>query len=105
MAARGSGEYSGQGREYPIGLGNQQGYSELVELLLGLDAHVHKGDKQNRTALILAATSGHLELTEMLLERGYEIDAEDASGNTPLIAAARAAIRKSSICFWNAVPS
>lgn len=74
------------------------GYSRVVEYILerteavkgrdGLSDFVNVRDKNNNTALILAARNGHVEVVKTLLEAGADVNAQDRQGYSALMKAA-----------------
>ena len=61
-----------------------------VQQLLKQGIDLEMKDKNQRTALILAAESANVEFVQMLLARGATIDATEQDGYTALIIAATA---------------
>ena len=62
----------------------EEGYKDLVELLL--DNHADPNIKENGgwTPIHLAALSGDQDIVEMLLEHGVDLNIKDNGGKTPL---------------------
>jgi hypothetical protein len=60
-----------------------------VQLLLRHKARVDARDRDERTALHVAAFQGHASIVAALLDAGADVHARDAAGATPLLEAAR----------------
>ncbi|MDH7452325.1 ankyrin repeat domain-containing protein [Luteimonas composti] len=60
-----------------------------VQLLLRHKARVDARDREQRTALHVAALQGHAAIVSALLDAGADVQARDAAGATPLLEAAR----------------
>ena len=67
----------------------EEGYTEIVEMLLTKGADVNARDEGGWTALKRAAGQGHTEIVEMLLAKGADVNAKDEDGGTALIEAAQ----------------
>ena len=81
-------EYGGQ---MPLHIAVEEGYVEMVPLLLKYGAKIEAVDEQGRTPLILAS-SGYderFEITKILLENGAKIEAIDNEKKTALIHASK----------------
>jgi ankyrin repeat protein len=46
--------------------------------------NINKGDKYNRTPLIMACRNGHTNIAALLIKHNANIEACDTSGNTAL---------------------
>lgn len=69
-----------------LSLACSAGYYELAQVLLAMSAQVEdRGQKNDCTPLMEAASAGHLEIIELLLKHGADVNATSSSGNTPLM--------------------
>ena len=64
------------------------GRSDIIQLLVKLDAEVFMECDKSETPLHAAATHGHLECVKSLVEIGANVTVEDKFGQTPLHKAA-----------------
>lgn len=46
--------------------------------------NIDKGDKYDRTPLLMACRNGNLKIAALLIKYNADIDLPDSSGNTPL---------------------
>ncbi len=68
-------------------LGADNGYADVVKLLLEKGANVDARDCCQQTALMVAAGLGDVETVKILLEYGADITLKDSSGETALMQA------------------
>lgn len=68
---------------------SSNGCTDIVNLLLKLNADVHIQNKYNETALTVAARKGHTEIVHLLLEHNANIDSQNNEGHTALTLAAQ----------------
>jgi ankyrin repeat protein len=68
-------------------LAAEEGYDDVVALLLAAGAAVDKADEDGRTALMRTARCGLSPVVALLLAAGAEVDKADAEGGTALILA------------------
>jgi len=69
-------------------MASQNGYAELVRLLLGKGADINVKSNEGITALWAAAHEGNIEVVKLLLEKGADVNAKRTSdGQTALYAA------------------
>ena len=54
----------------PIRLASQNGYSDIVRLLLIHNAEVNIQDKEEYTPLLMATQDGHIEIVRILIDAG-----------------------------------
>lgn len=73
----------------PLIQASSQGRTEIVNLLLKLDANVNIRNKGNDTALTVAAREGHTEIVHLLLEHDARVDIQNNKGLTALVLAAQ----------------
>jgi ankyrin repeat protein len=73
-------------RESPM-MAVEDGYWELLQLLLCAGEKMEGPRDLGRTALHVAALAGDGECVRILLEAGVELEAEDYAGDTPLLLA------------------
>lgn len=67
---------------FAVTYGNFDVANFLLEKVARLN--VNKGDKYNRTPLIMACRNGHSRITALLIKHNANLDLADTSGNTPL---------------------
>ena len=68
----------------PLHLAASEGYLDICQILLELNADVHLRDKSGNTALHFAASEGHLEVTRLLLKRRADANSQNKEGLTAL---------------------
>lgn len=69
-----------------LSLACSAGYYELAQVLLAMSAQVEdRGQKNDCTPLMEAASAGHIEIIELLLRHGADVNALSSTGNTPLM--------------------
>ena len=61
----------------PIIAAAQNGYLEIVKLLIENGANVDSQTELGYTALELAASNGHLEVVDLLIQKGANLSLED----------------------------
>lgn len=62
-----------------------KGHSDIVDLLIALDADLETIDQNGNTALFLACFNNHHSAVELLIENGADINHKNNKGNTLLI--------------------
>jgi hypothetical protein len=70
--------------EYALRWASENGYLEVVKVLLEKEANVHAN---NDDAILVASYMGHIEIVKILLANGANIDAIDEDGDSVLILA------------------
>lgn len=69
-----------------LSLACSAGYFELAQVLLAMSAQVEdRGQKNDCTPLMEAASAGHVDIIELLLKHGADVNAQSSTGNTPLM--------------------
>uniref|UniRef100_A0A182SEL7 ANK_REP_REGION domain-containing protein n=1 Tax=Anopheles maculatus TaxID=74869 RepID=A0A182SEL7_9DIPT len=69
-----------------LSLACSAGYFELAQVLLAMSAQVDdRGQKNDCTPLMEAASAGHVEIIELLFKHGADVNAQSSTGNTPLM--------------------
>lgn len=69
-----------------LSLACSAGYYELAQVLLAMSAQVEdRGQKNDCTPLMEAASAGHIEIIELLIRHGADVNAQSSTGNTPLM--------------------
>uniref|UniRef100_A0A336L5G5 CSON003381 protein n=1 Tax=Culicoides sonorensis TaxID=179676 RepID=A0A336L5G5_CULSO len=69
-----------------LSLACSAGYYELAQVLLAMSAQVEdRGQKNDCTPLMEAASAGHIDIIELLLKHGADVNAQSSTGNTPLM--------------------
>ncbi|XP_029640019.1 ankyrin repeat, PH and SEC7 domain containing protein secG-like isoform X2 [Octopus sinensis] len=68
----------------PLYMACEDGYHNLVELLLKSNVDVNMADKHGRTPLHMACRGGHTEIVQMLLQFKANVNMVDEYGKTPL---------------------
>jgi len=63
---------------------SEQGYVEVVKLLLEKGANVDEKNFTGGTALMTALQQGHVEIIKLLIEKGADVNIKDLNGVTPL---------------------
>lgn len=62
------------------------GYYELAQVLLAMSAQVEdRGQKNDCTPLMEAASAGHVDIIRLLISHGADVNAQSSTGNTPLM--------------------
>ncbi|CAG8385864.1 unnamed protein product [Penicillium salamii] len=64
----------------PLSLAAEDGFVDIIELLLNNGADVESRDETGRTPLSWAVENGHLNVTELLLENGANTESQDKTG-------------------------
>nr|UPO70950.1 sTRP5 [Mesobuthus martensii] len=73
----------------PLHVAAENGYADVLKILLENGADIHSKNEDGETAMHLAAKSGHRNIVKLLLETSKSIvNAEDEEKNTPLHVAA-----------------
>ena len=67
----------------PLHIATQNGYKEMMELLVSHDAEINIGTRKDETPLHIAAQKNYIASVEFLLAKGAEIDARDTIGQLP----------------------
>ncbi|BDG76405.1 ankyrin repeat domain-containing protein [Wolbachia pipientis] len=67
----------------------ENGYTNIVNVLLEKGADVNRKNWYDMTPLHLAAGNGHVDIVNLLLEKEVVVDERDHSGNTVLHLAAK----------------
>lgn len=69
-----------------LSLACSAGYYELAQVLLAMSAQVEdRGQKNDCTPLMEAASAGHIEIIELLIRHNADVNAQSSTGNTPLM--------------------
>lgn len=68
----------------PLSWAVEEGYVEVVQMLLEKGAEVDSKDSKGRTSLSWAAAYGRGEVMQLLFEKGAEVDSKDSEGRTSL---------------------
>lgn len=69
-----------------LSLACSAGYYELAQVLLAMSAQVEdRGQKNDCTPLMEAASAGHIDIIELLIRHGADVNAQSSTGNTPLM--------------------
>ena len=72
----------------PIHLASENGYLNLIKILIRRGAEVNIQDKLEMTPLPWSSYGGHFESVKYLLSHGAAVNASDSMGRTPLFRAA-----------------
>lgn len=74
-----------------LSLACSAGYYELAQVLLAMQAQVEdRGQKNDCTPLMEAASAGHVEIIKLLISHNADVNAQSSTGNTPLMYACAA---------------
>lgn len=74
-----------------LSLACSAGYYELAQVLLAMNAHVEdRGQKNDTTPLMEAASAGHVDIIHLLINHGADVNALSSTGNSPLMYACAA---------------
>jgi ankyrin repeat protein len=73
----------------PLFMAAQEGYLNIVKVLLEWGASTDKARQNGMTPLDSAVHCGHLEIAKVLVEQDASIDKARATGATPLFMAAQ----------------
>lgn len=77
-------------KKQPIAL-NQSNSFEFSQVLLAMQAQVEdRGQKNDCTPLMEAASAGHVEIIKLLISHNADVNAQSSTGNTPLMYACAA---------------
>ncbi|XP_059621039.1 ankyrin repeat and KH domain-containing protein mask isoform X3 [Phlebotomus argentipes] len=69
-----------------LSLACSAGYYELAQVLLAMSAQVEdRGQKNDCTPLMEAASAGHVDIIKLLISHGADVNAQSSTGNTPLM--------------------
>lgn len=69
-----------------LSLACSAGYYELAQVLLAMSAQVEdRGQKNDCTPLMEAASAGHVDIIRLLISHGADVNAQSSTGNTPLM--------------------
>lgn len=70
----------------PLGYAVTYGQYEVVEYFLENvpRININKGDKYQRSPLLMACRNGHVRIAALLIKHNADLNAPDTSGNTPL---------------------
>lgn len=71
----------------PLWLAAQEGYFEIVVLLIAAGANIHFQGLAGQSVLFIAAYAGHALIVSELIFRGASIELANNNGSTPLIGA------------------
>lgn len=66
-------------------LASNDGYLEIVRMMIGNGADVNAENNDGDTSLIMAFKNGHLEVAQLLIEKGADINAKGSDEQTPLM--------------------
>jgi ankyrin repeat protein len=72
----------------PLRWAAENGYAEMVELLLSEGADVTVADKDGWTPLIAASSKGHLDVVRLFLDNGAEVNLKDKTARAAISYAA-----------------
>ncbi|MBO7537308.1 MAG: ankyrin repeat domain-containing protein [Alphaproteobacteria bacterium] len=67
----------------------ENGFTNIVDLLLKNNANPNRRDLRDNTALIYASENGHVDIVKLLLENGADPDKKNRAGLTALMYAVR----------------
>ena len=65
------------------------GYKDIVPILLSKIENLNEEDKDGKTALICACENGYKDIVQLLLDNGADINKQNKDGNTALIMACK----------------
>lgn len=69
-----------------LSLACSAGYYELAQVLLAMSAQVEdRGQKNDCTPLMEAASAGHVDIIHLLMSHHADVNAQSSTGNTPLM--------------------
>lgn len=69
-----------------LSLACSAGYYELAQVLLAMSAQVEdRGQKNDCTPLMEAASAGHVDIIKLLIDHNADVNAQSSTGNTPLM--------------------
>lgn len=69
-----------------LSLACSAGYYELAQVLLAMSAQVEdRGQKNDCTPLMEAASAGHVDIIKLLISHNADVNAQSSTGNTPLM--------------------
>lgn len=69
-----------------LSLACSAGYYELAQVLLAMSAQVEdRGQKNDCTPLMEAASAGHVDIIRLLISHNADVNALSSTGNTPLM--------------------
>ena len=68
----------------PLLIASQNGYLEIVEILIASGGLVNQADNNGKTPLYIASAVGHLEVVKVLIASGGSVNEADNDGSTPL---------------------
>ncbi|NGX62620.1 MAG: hypothetical protein KR126chlam6_00018 [Candidatus Anoxychlamydiales bacterium] len=66
----------------PLMIATQNGYTQIMEILIANGANVNAKDNEGVTALMYAVRNGHEDIVLKLIKKGADIDAKDNEGRT-----------------------
>jgi len=63
----------------------QEGYTDIVRILIKHDVNLDMRNKRSETPLMVAAKNGHVGIVQILLRNGAFVDAKNSEGQTALV--------------------
>ncbi|KAL9083045.1 MAG: hypothetical protein Q9159_006024 [Coniocarpon cinnabarinum] len=87
QGARHTYQTSKNGERTPLVYASEQGYEDIVKLLLEAGADVNFQTSFKDSPLSIAARHGHLEVVRLLLDHGANVSSENVGAETPLLEA------------------
>ena len=77
-------DFNGTKKDNPLVIACENGYLEIVSLLLKKGANIEVKNHSGRTPLFLATSRGHKEIVLLLVDHVADVNATDLFGDTPL---------------------